>query len=122
MYIRTNLDIFTSSNYNYGAPTNMTTTNLDARGFYMGNRTSNVLTNCWKNGVKQNTNTATETQNITTVTNRYYLGACNLGGTAAQFSSRECAFASIGDGLTDTQASNFYTAVQAMQTTLSRQV
>jgi len=122
MYIRTNTDSFTSSNYNYGAPTNMTTTNLDARGFYMGNRTSNVLTNCWKNGVKQNTNTATETQNITTLTNRYYLGACNLGGTAAQFSSRECAFSSIGDGLTDTQASNFYTAVQTFQTTLSRQV
>jgi hypothetical protein len=32
------------------------------------------------------------------------------------------AFSSIGDGLTDTQASNFYTAVQAFQTTLSRQV
>jgi hypothetical protein len=37
-------------------------------------------------------------------------------------SNRECAFSSIGDGLTDTQASNFYTAVQAFQTTLSRQV
>jgi hypothetical protein len=32
------------------------------------------------------------------------------------------AFSSIGDGLTDTEASNFYTAVQAFQTTLSRQV
>jgi hypothetical protein len=32
------------------------------------------------------------------------------------------AFASIGDGLTDTEAANFYTAVQAFQTTLSRQV
>jgi hypothetical protein len=122
MYIRTNTDSFNSGNYNYGPPTNMTTTNLDARGFYMGNRTSNVLTNCWKNGVKQNTNTATETQNITTLTNTYYLAACNLGGTAAQFSSRECAFSSIGDGLTDTQASDFYTAVQAFQTTLSRNV
>jgi hypothetical protein len=32
------------------------------------------------------------------------------------------AFASIGDGLTDTEASDFYTAVQAFQTTLSRNV
>jgi hypothetical protein len=32
------------------------------------------------------------------------------------------AFSSIGDGLTDTQASNFYTAVQAFQTTLSRAI
>jgi hypothetical protein len=43
----------------------------------------------------------------------------SASGTA---SANECAFASIGDGLTNTQASNFYTAVQAFQTTLSRQV
>ena len=40
----------------------------------------------------------------------------------ANFSSKECAFASIGDGLTDTEADDFYTAVQAFQTTLNRQV
>jgi hypothetical protein len=34
----------------------------------------------------------------------------------------ENAFASIGDGLTDTQASNLYTAVQAFQTTLGRAI
>jgi hypothetical protein len=37
-------------------------------------------------------------------------------------SSFECAFASIGDGLTDTEATNLYTAVQRFQTTLGRQV
>lgn len=50
-----------------------------------------------------------------------YIGAVNSGGATA-FSSKECALASIGDGLTDTEASNFYTAVQAFQTTLSRNV
>jgi len=49
----------------------------------------------------------------------YYLATGPLG---SNFSSTSYAFASIGDGLTDTQASNFYTAVQAFQTTLSRQV
>jgi hypothetical protein len=43
------------------------------------------------------------------------------GGTL-YFSSREYAFMSLGDGLNDTQASNLYTAVQAFQTTLGRQV
>jgi hypothetical protein len=38
------------------------------------------------------------------------------------FSPREYAFMSLGDGLTDTQASDLYTAVQAFQTTLGRQV
>jgi hypothetical protein len=51
-----------------------------------------------------------------------YIGGRNSNGTANQFSLKECAFASIGDGLTDTEASDFYTAVQAFQTTLSRNV
>jgi hypothetical protein len=45
----------------------------------------------------------------------------SAGGNSL-FSQRENAFASIGDGLTDTQAGNLYTAVQAFQTTLGRQV
>jgi hypothetical protein len=40
----------------------------------------------------------------------------------AYWSNRQYALASIGDGLTDAEAANFYTAVQAFQTTLSRQV
>ena len=50
------------------------------------------------------------------------LGALNNNGTNSLFSSRQYAFASIGDGLTDTQASDLYNSVQAFQTTLSRQV
>jgi hypothetical protein len=52
-----------------------------------------------------------------------FLAAVSVSSSSAVlFSSYECALSSIGDGLTDTQASNFYTAVQAFQTTLSRQV
>jgi len=50
-----------------------------------------------------------------------YVGA--RGGVASGFfTNRQCAFASVGNGLTDTEAANFYTAVQAFQTTLSRQI
>ena len=52
----------------------------------------------------------------------FYLGARNNAGPAALYSVHQCAFAFIGDSLTDTEAANFYTAVQAYQTTLSRQV
>ena len=45
----------------------------------------------------------------------------SAGGTI-YFDINQNAFASIGDGLTDTQASNFYTAVQAFQVSLSRSV
>jgi hypothetical protein len=46
----------------------------------------------------------------------------NQNTSAVEFTQNQYAFMSIGDGLTDTQASNFYTAVQAFQTTLGRQV
>ena len=108
--------------YNYGSPTFLTPSNTNSLGFFVGNRTSNVVVNSWKNGTKLGTNTNTETQNITTVTQNFYLSALNLDGAAVQFSIRQCAFSSIGDGLDDTQSANFYTAVQAFQTTLSRQV
>jgi hypothetical protein len=115
-------DLFDVGFYNYGSPTNFNSSNTSSLGLFVGNRTSNVVVNSWKNGIKQATDTDTETQNITTVTKNVFLSCLNLDGFGAQFSSRQCAFASIGDGLTDTQASNLYTAVQAFQTTLSRQV
>lgn len=43
-------------------------------------------------------------------------------GGSSLFNARQTAYSSIGDGLTDTEAGNLYTAVQAFQTTLSRQV
>ena len=50
------------------------------------------------------------------------IGALNLGGTIARYANRQYAFAHVADGLTDTEASNLYTRVQAFQTALSRQV
>lgn len=47
---------------------------------------------------------------------------CRVLSQDSAFSTRECAFATLGFGLTDTQAANYYTAIQAFQTTLSRQV
>ena len=51
-----------------------------------------------------------------------YIGCSNNNGAIYGFSTKESAFASIGDGLSDTEAANFYTAVQVYQTTLGRQV
>ena len=53
-----------------------------------------------------------------------FLACTNASGTpnSGLYSNKQYAFSSIGDGLTDTEAANFYTAVQAYNTTLSRQV
>ena len=45
-----------------------------------------------------------------------------FGAGSQAFDNRSTAFGFIADGLTSTNLSNFYTAVQAFQTTLSRQV
>lgn len=50
------------------------------------------------------------------------IGCLFENGNNSRFTTNSIRFAHFGDGLTDTQASNFYTAVQAFQTTLSRQV
>ena len=48
------------------------------------------------------------------------LGAFSNNGIISGFSNKETAFVSIGEGLSDTDASNLYIAVQRFNTTLSR--
>ena len=93
--------------------------NSDSRGLFVVNRTSASVRNSFINGVKKLNDTTSATARST---NSIYLGSLNNAGSAAAFSTKQCAFASIGDGLTDTDAANFYTAVQAYQTALSRNV
>jgi hypothetical protein len=94
--------------------------NQVASGLFIGCRTSSNSATLYKNGTSIGTNTNTAVTSLSTF--NIYIGAANDFGTAGAFSNKQCAFASIGDGLNDTQASNFYTAVQAFQTTLSRNV
>jgi hypothetical protein len=93
--------------------------NTNSVGFFNGNRKNATTVSHFKNG----SNIGDLTAVSVALNNRaVYIGAGNINGGASNFSTRQSAFASIGDGLTDTQASNFYTAVQAFQTTLARQV
>jgi hypothetical protein len=91
----------------------------DSRAFYIGNRTASNVVNGWRNSVKITSGTLAS---VGLPNNNIYIGAFNNGGTATNNTTKQCAFASIGDGLTDTDAANFYTAVQAFQTSLGRQV
>jgi hypothetical protein len=51
-----------------------------------------------------------------------YIGNLRTNVLLTYFASGRYTFSSIGDGLSATEASNFYTAVQSFQTTLGRQV
>lgn len=98
---------------------NGTTTILtDTRGFFIGNRNSATVHSLWRNGslfISANDNSVNPTSALT-----IWIGARNQG--PSNFSDRQCAFASIGDGLTDAEARAFYQIVQAFQTKLGRQV
>jgi hypothetical protein len=91
--------------------------NSDGRGFYLVSRKNNTSITGYKNNTPYLNLFVTSNSNIATSFKILRVGEYN-----GEYSPRNLAFASIGDGLTDTEAGNFYTAVQAFQTTLSRQV
>lgn len=96
-------------------------TNTNSACFGMISATSSTSLKSYKNGVVDTTNTSTQT-NTASTTLSIFIGSQGNSSLATNFTDRECAFASIGDGLNDTEAANLYTAVQAFQTTLGRQI
>lgn len=96
-----------------------TSVNLDTRGLFMANRVNSTQVQGWRNTTKY-----TISSNSTgKVTVPFWLADLNNNGVSGGVqSTRQLAFASIGDGLTDTEAANFYTAVNAYQVALSRNV
>jgi hypothetical protein len=93
--------------------------NTNTLGLHIGSQLSTTSRKLYFAGSLVATNTTSYSQ--TYGTNNFYLAA-NGKLIPTDFMPHQCAFSSIGDGLSDTEASNFYTAVQAFQTTLSRQV
>ena len=111
-----------SSNLFYAAinqAPQLSASNSDSRGLFMSNRTSSSNVVGFKNNIKL---ISSNTVSATPENYSFYIGSANRNNTPLTYSSKECAFASIGDGLTDAEASSFYTAVQNYQTTLGRQV
>jgi len=92
----------------------------DASGLYLAVKASNSSRRIFRNGTLNNSTTTTDSNPLSS--NNITICAANNNGVVEFYSLKQCAFASIGDGLTDTEAANFYTAVQAYQTTLNRQV
>jgi hypothetical protein len=95
-------------------------TNSDPRGFFL--ITANADTRMFKNGsqVASLANSGT----FPLSTGNIYISAMNRNAipSAGYYTSGNYAWASIGKGLTNTQVSDYYTIVQAYQTTLGRQV
>ena len=101
--------------FNEGYPNSTISTTTDSRGLFISTRTGSSAKKLYRNGTVIGTaTTASSTQPNVSV---------KFGNLAGSYwTNKQYAFASIGDGLSDTEAANFYTAVQAFQTTLSRNV
>jgi hypothetical protein len=94
--------------------------NTDARGFYQSQRTSATSLKSFKNTTLSGTNTTSGTHTYPNF--KIFLGAASVSNTPTNYSDIQTAFATIGDGLTDTEATNLYTSVQLFQQELSRYV
>lgn len=103
----------------YGNVAYTSASETDSRGFFAVNRNSSTTTNGFKNGSQ--ILTFSQTGNISTA--RIAIAAAFNNNTASgEYTGHEYALAFMSDGLTSTEHSNLYTAVQAFQTTLSRNV
>lgn len=117
MFLKFTVGGATQLNHNSG--TAITTAFLNSSGLFTSSRVISSQHKIFYNGSLNSTTASVET-GISSAP--IFLSANNQGTLAEYFSNRQLAFSFIGDGLTDTQASNLYTRVQTYQTALSRNV
>jgi len=115
----TNSLIYDSGNYSQNG--RIFDFSSDARGFWSGNASSSSNRVLYKNGSSVLSNTTT-TVTGTPPNDVMTIGALNgTSGSTKYYLSGINSFTSFSDSLTPTENSNLNTAVQAFQTTLSRQ-
>ena len=100
----------------------VSSTQTDGRGLWIGSCTSSNSRKIYRNSSLLNTNTIPGTAAASNAS--LILGGLfnTVTSTAGFFMSQQMAFASIGESLSDTDVNNYYTLVQAFQTSLGRQV
>ena len=99
--------------YDVMYPSRITVTNASSLGLFNFSRTTLNRVDGYKNGVNIGNNTTT----VSSLPNDVL-----RVGAGYIYSPNELAYAYVSNGLTDTEAANLYTRVQAFQTSLNRQV
>ena len=91
----------------------------DSLGFYSQSRLSGTQQKGYKNNILKVTGVVSSVVNPS---QNFYIGSYNNSGTPFYYSSKECAFASIGDGLTDLESQLFYQITEKFQVALGRNI
>lgn len=92
-----------------------------SKGLFSGSRISSTQE------LHKRYNEAVRTDTVTSSASAFlsgsiFLGSFRVGAVPSAFSAKQCAFASIGLGLTSAQLDSLYTIIQNYQTKLGRQV
>ena len=95
-------------------------TETDSRGLFVGSRTSPTANNLYKNGAVVATSTIATPTPSTRGPQAFGIGG--VIGTNSYVGTKQCAGAGIFSGLSATEVSALYTAVQKFNTALLRQV
>jgi hypothetical protein len=104
----------------YAVAQRITGTVADSTGFFVVSRENSTSLKSKRNDVSLGTNTNSNTGTLPT--HALYLGALNNIGTAVNYTARNYAFASAGDGLSDTDMTNLRNRVVTFQTALNRNI
>lgn len=111
---------FRANQYN-NATGQVAAVNSNTTGYYISSRTNSTTHKAFKNNAQLGSTNTGAPGNISDINLSMYIGGVNRAAGVI-YSTKQVAFVTIGDGLTDTEAANLYTAVQAYQTALSRNV
>jgi hypothetical protein len=90
----------------------------DAEGLSVGSCTSSTARELYQDGATLATNTGSDT--AAAPNGVIYLGALNPMGGTAYYQNHECAFAAIGQGLTDAEVTALTNAVNTFNSSLGR--
>jgi hypothetical protein len=96
------------------------TNSTNGSGYFVGTQQSSNIKLYRNNTLAVSNTTSTSNTQITNLP--LIIGGLDFNGTKQFFTTKQAAFSTIGDGLTNTEAAALYTAVQTYQTSLSRQV
>lgn len=109
---------YTGDNFFVGYGTLSPVANADSRGLFCCVRNGASNNEGFKNGTRVINAAAGQALQTSTMT----IGADNRAGVYTEFSSRQYSLAYIGQAMSTTEQANLYTAVQAFQTALGRNV
>ena len=115
---------FDGTNWGFRSHSNVLSVNAGGAttGFIVASRTSNTDHRGYRNGSQIGSTDTTATSG-NYPTGAVYLAAINQGNSIpTAYTDKECAFASIGDGLTAGQVATYYEIVQRYQVALNRAV